>query len=229
MKSRIVWPVVLAILVLSISFCAKKNNPLDTASEDAFLADTAAVHAILDINGLTTISYAAVTTMDTANGLYRAVGLNLNHSKLQGGTISSIPANLGVLTALGNLAFDSNSVTSLPAEIRNLVNLTSLSAIKNQLGSLPDAIGQCSKLRTLNVSDNMLQTIPSTISSLTQLRVLDLRGNQIATIPDAVAGLTGALQGVFVDNNKICAPSSAVTTWLNTYAGSSWSATQVCP
>ena len=59
---------------------------------------------------------------------------------LRGNKLTSLPAEIGQLTALEWLNLRYNQLTSLPAEIGQLTSLTELWLSLNQLTSLPAAI-----------------------------------------------------------------------------------------
>ena len=61
--------------------------------------------------------------------------MNLNSNQL-----TSLPAEIGQLTALRELYFGDNQLTSVPAEIGQLTSLDTLDLGGNQLTSVPAAI-----------------------------------------------------------------------------------------
>jgi hypothetical protein len=76
-----------------------------------YRTDTLAVRAILDSNGLASISVDSVS--DSAQG--RIVKLRLNGKSLHG-----VPAVIGNLTALDSIDFSHNELTDLPLSITSL-------------------------------------------------------------------------------------------------------------
>lgn len=68
--------------------------------------------------------------------------------------LTSLPPEIGDLTALTGLYLWRNQLTTLPAEISNLTALTTLDLDTNQLTSLPPEIGDLKALRKLNLDGN---------------------------------------------------------------------------
>ena len=243
---------ILACALVSICLCGKDsdNGTGPSASENNFIRDTSAVRALLDSNGLTTVSYAAVTN----DSLARVTGLMLLKSRMGGGVIHTIPSVIGNLSELVSISFDNNQVTTLPASIGNLKKLTVITGSGNLLTQLPSTIGQCSNLTSLILNGNQISSLPSTIGSLTNLLTLQLSGNQLTALPSAIGTLT-KLQVLYIDQNLITAaglpPSMASITALglinvdgnhicnltdaglinqfNNFAESDWSTQQTCP
>ena len=100
----------------------------------------------------------------------QVISVNLFSNNLTG----SIPAELGNLTALTNLALSSNNLTgSIPAELGNLTALTNLALFSN----------------------NLTGPIPAELGNLTALTLLLLHSNVLSgLVPLPVAGLGGEIQ-----------------------------------
>jgi internalin A len=116
--------------------------------------------------------------------------------------LSSLPPEIGQLTALTELGLFSNQLSSLPPAIGQLTALTTLDLADNQLSSLPPAIGQLTALTRLDVSDNQLSSLPPAIGQLTALTTLDLADNQLSSLPPAIGQLT-ALTWLVLFNNQL--------------------------
>ena len=110
--------------------------------------------------------------------------LCLRHNKL-----TSLPAEIGQLTSLRQLDFYGNRLTSVPAEIWQLTSLTYLNLGANELTSVPAEIGQLTWLASLELSGNRLTSVPAVIGQLTWLRELYLEDNQLTTLPAAIREL----------------------------------------
>ena len=83
-----------------------------------------------------------------------------------------IPTEIGLLTALVNLALDSNQLSGpIPTEIGLLTALVNLALDGNQLsGPIPTEIGLLTSLTDLALFDNQLSgPIPSELEDLSQL------------------------------------------------------------
>jgi hypothetical protein len=76
---------------------------------------------------------------------------------LYGNALTSLPPEVGQLTALQSLGLHHNQLTSLPPWIGRLTALQDLGVHANQLTALPPEIGQLKKLRKfLYLSENRL-------------------------------------------------------------------------
>ena len=81
--------------------------------------------------------------------------------------ITSLPAEIGNLSALKDLRLGSNQLTSLPAELGNLIALEELLLDQNQLTSLPAELGKLITLEWLDLSYNPLTSLPSNFTKWT--------------------------------------------------------------
>lgn len=93
--------------------------------------------------------------------------------------LTSLPEEIGQLTAVEQLSLRGNQLTSLPAEIGHLTNLRQLSLADNQLTSLPASLGQLRQLTHLNLRNNQLTQLPAELITLHQLEMLQLQGNPL--------------------------------------------------
>jgi hypothetical protein len=98
---------------------------------DNYASDTAAVRAILDTNGLTTVRIADVT--DSLDG--RVTALRLTHLGL-----SVLPAAVGGLSRLADLDLHDNRLRALPDTVMGLDSLRSVSLDDNRLCTLSVAL-----------------------------------------------------------------------------------------
>ncbi|MBN9120904.1 MAG: leucine-rich repeat domain-containing protein [Planctomycetes bacterium] len=71
--------------------------------------------------------------------------------------MTSVPAELGQLTALTELYLHNNRLTSVPAELGQLAALTTLSLYSNRLTSVPTELGQLAALTELSLHNNQLR------------------------------------------------------------------------
>ena len=118
--------------------------------------------------------------------------------------LSTLPPEIGQLTALTELYLGGNRLRELPGEIGQLTALTTLFLSSNQLSTLPLEIGQLTLLATLNVINNHLSTLPPEIGQLTSLTTLNFNNNHLSTLPPEIGQLT-ALAELYLDNNDLCA------------------------
>jgi len=116
--------------------------------------------------------------------------------------LSTLPPEIGRLTALTGLFLNNNQLTTLPPEIGRLTALTGLGLSDNQLSTLPPEIGGLTALTTLTLSGNQLSTLPPEIGQLTALTRLRLDGNQLSTLPPEIGRLT-ALTALRLSNNQL--------------------------
>jgi len=132
----------------------------------------------------------------------RVTGLVLYNNNLNG----SIPASIGNLTALANLAIFGNSglQDKIPASIGNLVNLQSLNLSNNNLSdTITSALGNLIHLTTLSLAGNKLSgDLPSSFGQLTSLTDLALNTNKITGIPSTLGNLVN-LKNLFLFQNLL--------------------------
>ena len=125
-----------------------------------------------------------------------------------GNTIgSTIPSEIGLLTQLTYLNFESNDLTStIPSEIGLLTQLTHLNFYINALTStIPTEIGLLTQLTLLWFDSNALtSTIPSEIGLLTQLSSLGFSTN---TLVGAIPSSLCSLSVVYIDCGEITCAS----------------------
>jgi len=115
-------------------------------------------------------------------------------------TEGELPSALFDLSSLNYLEISDTTLSSLPAPIGKLTNLLNLALHRNEIKELPEDINALSKLKFMDVSYNCLTALPSTFS-LPQLHTLNLSNNQLESLPD-FSGLIG-LSTVFIDHNEL--------------------------
>jgi hypothetical protein len=102
----------------------------------------------------------------------------------------TIPADLGLLTALTAFIVGNNALTgTLPASIGQWTALTFFNVYSNALtGTLPASIGQWTALLYFNVYSNaMTGTIPASIGNWNQIQYAYFDGNQFTgTMPNGI-------------------------------------------
>jgi leucine-rich repeat protein SHOC2 len=129
--------------------------------------------------------------------------------RLRDNQLTSLPPEVGGLTALTLLDLSENQLTSLPPEIGALTALLELYIRDNQLMSLPPEIGRLTALTSLGLHDNRLTALPPEIGRLTALTGLDLNNNQLATLPPEIGRLT-ALTSLGLGNNRLTTLPGAI-------------------
>jgi internalin A len=117
-----------------------------------------------------------------------------------GNQLTSLPPEIGQLSALTELRLYANRLNSLPPGIGTLSALNLLDLSSNKLTALPPEIGQISALRVLFLSNNQLSTVPPEIGQLSALTGLNLAGNQLTTLPKEI-GRNSALTELFLHEN----------------------------
>ena len=81
-------------------------------------------------------------------------------------------------------------LTSLPPELGQLTALKELSLSNNQLSALPPELGQLTALTRLYLDNNQLSALPPELGQLTALTTLYLHGNPAVELPPEVLGPT---------------------------------------
>jgi len=84
---------------------------------------------------------------------------------------------LGTKVMKLNLAH--NLLTSVPANLPLLTHLTSLDLSKNQIIELPENFGQLTKLKSLDLYGNKISRLPVSFAQLKSLKWLDLKENPL--------------------------------------------------
>ena len=116
--------------------------------------------------------------------------------------ITSLPAEIGLLTKLEELRIWDNQITALPPEIGQLTKLQEVRFSRNQLTSLPAEIGLLTNLQELYLSTNQLTTLPPEIGQLPNLQWLDLDANQLTSLPPEIGQLPN-LEQLYLSKNKL--------------------------
>lgn len=121
---------------------------------------------------------------------------------LTGFRLTTLPPEIGQLTALKELLLLDNQLTALPPEVASLTSLAKLSLAHNKLETLPTEICQLTALTELDLDNNQLTTLPPKIGQLTALTVLHLHNNRLTTLPPEIGQLT-ALRWLVLRDNKL--------------------------
>lgn len=82
-------------------------------------------------------------------------------------------------TKVLKLNLSHNLLTSIPANLPLLTHITSLDISKNQICELPENFGQLTKLRTLDLYSNKISKLPVSFAQLKNLKWLDLKENPL--------------------------------------------------
>lgn len=129
--------------------------------------------------------------------VYRII---LNYNGLSG----TLPASLGSLAGLRNLALQGNQLSSsIPESVGNLASLEELALAHNQLsGSIPASLGNLNILRQIHLYNNNLSgSIPASLGNLPSLRGLYLHSNALSgTIPDSLGNIATLEELDLADN-----------------------------
>ncbi len=178
--------------------CTQTTLGADPATNRGLEADcNTLLGAKATLAGSGTLNWSAGTAITSWDGVTvggapkRVTGLRLARLGLTG----VIPAELGSLTGLRNLAlFENRLAGPLPPELGQLANLASLYLGRNRLtGAIPPELGSLTNLRDLWLQGNRLTgDIPSQLEQLTNLRQLYLGGNALTgCVPPALKTVAG--------------------------------------
>ncbi len=110
------------------------------------------------------------------------------HLHLGGLGLTTLPPEIGQLTALTTLWLHNNKLKTLPPEIGQLTALSELYLDNNKFTTLPLAIGQLKSLTVLSVISNHLATLPQCVRNLRKLNWLFLHGNPTLQLSLSVLG-----------------------------------------
>jgi internalin A len=120
---------------------------------------------------------------------------------LSGIGLTTLPPEIGQLSALMTLYLANNKLTTLPPEISQLSALTELILYDNPLTTLPAEIGQLRLLRRLDLARNRLRTLPETIGRCANLQGLMLEQNQLTVLPQSLRQIK-TLSALFLLGNE---------------------------
>jgi hypothetical protein len=142
-----------------------------------------------------------ITSLPSQIGTLSALEqLNLGHAWLGGNNLTTLPSTIGDLESLWNLSLCDNQLTSLPSSFWNLTELWYLYLSDNQLDTLSSGIGNFPHLRHLSLYNNQLTTLPGEIGTLNNLAQLSLSGNQLTSMPTEIGNLTALTSLTLFDN-----------------------------
>lgn len=191
-------------IVLGLTIACLLIFSLNVFSQD-YKQDSLAVRAILDSNGLSTVTVEEVSK----------VGNNrIDTLLLQQRGLSTLPSVIGNITKLLYLDLHDNTLKSIPSEIGNLKDLIFLDLRFNELSSIPTTIGELKKLTWLDCRTNEITTIPAEIGDLAALERLYFSSNNINSIPSEIGNLVN-LRGLYIEDNDI----TAIPTTIENMAG----------
>jgi hypothetical protein len=158
-----------------------------------FFQQTVAAQWVDTTNWLMGGEYDWFGILFTIMNLGGTVGSQLVVNKIElvaNGLEGSIPADLGLLTALTSFSVGGNTlIGTIPASIGQWTALTYFDASLNQLtGTLPASIGQSSLLTYFSVYNNGLTgTIPASIDNWSQIKTADFSSNQFTgSMPNGI-------------------------------------------
>ena len=196
MKKSTIIPMLTMLSLLVFSLTVFSQN---------YKEDSLAVRAILDSNGLNTVTVEEVTK----------VGNNrIDTLTLVGRGLTTLPSEIGNITKLVYFDLNDNTLSSIPSEIGNLKDLVHLDLRFNKLSGIPTTIGELKKLTLLNCRTNEITSVPAEIGDLSALEKLYFSDNKISSIPSEIGNLVN-LRRLYFENNDI----AAIPTTIGNMAG----------
>ncbi|MBD3241900.1 MAG: hypothetical protein GF331_15025, partial [Chitinivibrionales bacterium] len=198
----------------------------------SWVADSLVVRTILDLNNLTSVSYYAVTGVDTCG---RVTELNLSAQWLstlvaEASYLTYLPPLVGALSELRILKVYNNTLDILPSSIGNLSKLHTLEAQRCSLDSIPESLCDLDSLQQVYLFDNDLVRLPDSIGRLSNLVQLELADNELDSLPESIMDLPHISAGTMtVTGNHLCTVSDELAAWLDTasYERSRWREKQI--
>jgi hypothetical protein len=173
-------------------------------------SDALVVQTMLEKCGLTGITVDDVAEMEEG----RVVKLNVSNRDVSKEGATSIPEEIGQLTALRELVCTDNSIELLPPQIGQCVNLQKIDMSSNRLAALPPEIGKLKNLVSLDVKHNSLETLPPELGNCVNLEYLWLWGNKLTDITPVVK--LKKLRELYLKDNRLTTlPAGIVTMKFN--------------
>eukprot|EP01046_Picozoa_sp_COSAG06_P015786 COSAG06_NODE_1023_length_11042_cov_2.398337_1_plen_2013_part_00 len=109
-----------------------------------------------------------------------AFGTSLKRLQLGSNSIAHVDDQvLRALSGLTCLMLEGNRLRELPASVGELLQLRELAIYGNQLQEFPSELGQCASLTKLDAHHNCLETLPLGMAKLAQLKSLYLQNNRL--------------------------------------------------
>ena len=143
---------------------------------------------------VTEMKSLVLTELDLTS-LPAEIGLlsNLESMHLQGNRLSQLPDTFANLSALTEISLARNVFQELPPQLTDLPNIKALNLSHNNLSVLSSHIGNFAQLQDLNLSNNALKNLPKELKNCSKLWYLNLSGNNIQNLTP----LTPLVSGVF--------------------------------
>ena len=149
---------------------------------------------------------------EMANG--RVVSLDLSNRDVSKDGITSIPEEIGHLTALRELVCSGNSIEGIPSTIGNCVDLRKINLASNRIAIIPPEIGRLRNLESLDLRHNSLAVLPPELVQCSNLEYLWLWGNKLTSI-EPVAHLRKLKELYLKDNRISTLPVGIITMKFN--------------
>lgn len=103
--------------------------------------------------------------------------------------LKRLPAQMGNLRALRQIALRNTRLDALPASLGDLEQLRVLWIDDHSLSALPQSIGRLPGLAALHLNMRSLEQLPASFTGLDRLVYLNLHGSALASLPEWVAFL----------------------------------------
>ncbi|XP_026831215.1 leucine-rich repeat and calponin homology domain-containing protein 3 isoform X5 [Ooceraea biroi] len=131
---------------------------------------------------------------------------SLNYLDLSRNQLTSLPREICRLP-LQILLVAHNRLTSLPDELGTMTALAELDAGCNEITSLPSRMGDLARLRSLDLRSNLLVHLPIELTYL-RLVKLDISGNRISVLPNEMRKMKSLVDFRLSDNPLTSPPAS---------------------
>lgn len=156
--------------------------------QNAFDQDSIIVRSIAEQNSNNTLNWDLSTPIDTWEGVTLRGG-RVQNLQLNNKTLTTLPDNIGNLSALDILRIGNNQLTTLPLSIGHFNHLKTLDIHQNNISTIEDTLFANVHLEVLEIQNNTITNLSERIGDLQQLSTLKLAHNNLPALPQKINAL----------------------------------------